>query len=410
VTGLSRTLGPLQASAIGVASMVGAGVFYVFAPAAALAGSWVLLALLIAGSLALLNTLTMAQLSLHNPVSGGAYSFGTRYVSPGVGFLAGWLFLAGKTASVAAIALIASRYISAEHAPIIAAGLVAVFAVVNISGIRTTAWVSMAIALVVVVSLLSVVGVSFAGWGLSGGQWGTSQPGSVYGVLQASSLLFFAFAGYARMATLGEEVRNPGTVLPRVIIGTLAGVEVLYALVGFALVWVLGADGLAESVAPVAQLVPGSLSGAVAALAVLASLGSLMTVMAALSRVSLAMARDKTLPGALARVWSRTSTPAVAELSMAACAVVCVLFVDPQWLVGASAGSVLLYYAIAHQSAIAQPAGERVIWRGIPYLGLAGCVIVVATLPPLSLLTTLVIAGSGAALWALVLRRRKFAR
>ncbi len=396
MNGLSRTLGPLGASAIGVASMVGAGVFYVFAPATALAGVWVLVALVIAGSLALLNAVSMAQLSVHNPVAGGAYSFATRYVSPRVGFLAGWLFLAGKTASVAAIAVIAASYISVDFAPFIAAGVVLVFALVNTSGVRTTAWVSIVIAAVVVGTLITVAGV-----GISQGGFRQPTGGSISGVLQASGLLFFAFAGYARMSTLGEEVKNPERVLPRVIVGTLLGVLALYALVGSALLWGLGTEALASSVAPVADLAPASVRGLVVGIAVLASLGSLMTVLAGLSRVTLAMARDGNLPKPLAAVWSVTSSPARAELSVAGIAVVLVLSVEPLWLVGASAGSVLLYYAIAHWSALRQPASERLLWRVVPWCGLVGCVVVVATLPPVSLLTTIVLAGSGMLAWTL---------
>jgi APA family basic amino acid/polyamine antiporter len=396
VNGLRRTLGPVGASAIGVASMVGAGVFYVFAPATQLAGSWVLVSLVIAGSLALLNALSMAQLSVHNPVAGGAYSFAHRYVSPRVGFLAGWLFLAGKTSSVAAIAVIAGSYVSAEFAAFIAAGFVVVFAGVNISGIRTTAWVSMAIAVVVVGTLLALAGAS-----VSQGSFSEPTGGSVWGVFQAAGLLFFAFAGYARMSTLGEEVKNPTRVLPRVIIGTLLGVLGLYALVGGALLWVLGPETLAGSLAPVADLAPDAARAFVVGVAVLASLGSVMTVLAGLSRVTLAMARDNAVPKTLSWVWPRTGSPVRAEALVAGVAVLLVFWLDPLVLVGASAGSVLLYYGIAHWSALSQPRSERLLWRFIPWCGLVGCVVVVATLPPVSVLTTVVLAGSGLLYWQL---------
>jgi APA family basic amino acid/polyamine antiporter len=252
------------------------------------------------------------------------------------------------------------------------------------------------IAAVVVGTLITVAGV-----GISQGSFGQPTGGSISGVLQASGLLFFAFAGYARMSTLGEEVKNPERVLPRVIVGTLLGVLALYALVGSALLWGLGTEALASSVAPVADLAPASVRGLVVGIAVLASLGSLMTVLAGLSRVTLAMARDGNLPKPLAAVWSVTSSPARAELSVAGIAVVLVLSVEPLWLVGASAGSVLLYYAIAHWSALRQPASERLLWRVVPWCGLVGCVVVVATLPPMSLLTTIVLAGSGMLAWTL---------
>lgn len=374
----------MGAASIGVASMVGAGVFYVFAPASALAGQWVLISLAIAGGLALLNALSVAQLSLHYPASGGVYSFATRYLSPRAGILAGWLFLVGKTASAAAIALVAARYLAPDYAGVLAALAIVVFAAINIGGIRATAAVGFAIAGVVVMTLLVASGASLAAPAAADNQ----APGSVGGVISAAGLMFFAFAGYARMATLGGEVKNPKRVLPPVIVLTLVAVLALYALVGSALLRGLGSAALARSAAPVADIAPEGLRGVVIAAAVLASLGSLMTVLAALSRVSFAMSYEGNLPGVLSRVWSRTSSPAVAEATMALVAIVLVLTLDPVWLVGASSGSVLLYYALSHASALAQPPGERVLWRVVPVLGLLGCLGLVVTLPLPSVITT----------------------
>ncbi|MEL0149102.1 MAG: amino acid permease, partial [Pontimonas sp.] len=129
---LKRTLGPVGAAGIGVASMVGAGAFYVWAPAAALAGSLLWVSLIIAGAIALLNALVVAQLALHNPVSGGAYRYGRTYINPRAGFLAGWFFLVGKTASAAAISAIAARYLWPDNPTLVAVALLAVFALANI--------------------------------------------------------------------------------------------------------------------------------------------------------------------------------------------------------------------------------------------------------------------------------------
>ena len=404
MTGLKRTLGPLGASAIGVASMVGAGVFYVFAPAASLAGSWVLLSLAIAGFIALLNALSVAQLSLHYPATGGVYSFATHYVSPRVGFLAGWLFLAGKTASAGAIALVAASYLAPDYAPLVAAACIAVFAIVNITGVRTTAALSFVLSGFVVSVLVAASAVSFSV------ATATVDPvaSTPLGVAQAAGLFFFAFAGYARMATLGEEVINPKRVLPRVIVGTLVGVLALYALVGMSLIRSIGVEELSVSVAPVADLADPQWEFVVVAAAIVASLGSLLTILAALSRVSLAMSRDRNLPGVLATIWSRTSSPAISEAVMASVAIVLVFSLDPLWLVGASSGSVLLYYAISHWSALSQPAGERVIWRALPVIGLLVCVLLVVTLPTASVITTAVIGVVGLLVWQVMaaLRRR----
>lgn len=401
VTGLVRRLGPLGASAIGLSSMIGAGVFYVWAPAAERAGSWLLVALVIAGTIALLNALVMAQLSLENPVSGGAYRFGQKYVSPRVGFLAGSLFLIGKTSSAGAIALVAARYLAPDQAPIVAAGLVALFVALNITGIRTTAGVSMVVVLLVLGVLVTTLGVS---WPVTTGQFEWVDAGGL-GVLQAAGLMFFAFAGYARMATLGDEVKNPRRVLPAVIIGTLLAVLVLYGLIGWVLSATIGVEALASSGAPLAELAPSGLEPVVIAAAALASLGSLAAILAGLSRTSMAMAQGGDLPSRLGFVWSRTSSPVVAELAMGMAAIAVVLLFDPLWLVGASSGAVLSYYAIAHWSATRQPVSERVLPSWLPWVGLVGCAVLVVTLPWQSVIATAVAIVLVLALWALRARR-----
>lgn len=401
MSAVKRTLGPVGAAGIGVASMVGAGAFYVWAPAAALAGSLLWVSLLLAGGIALLNALVMAQLTIHNTVSGGAYRYGQKYIGPKAGFLAGWFFLVGKTASAAAISAIAGRYLLPENPTLVAVGLLAVFALANTSGLRTTAAISLLIAVIVVGFLITtLIGAGSDLLALS-----FSGEASGWGVLPAAGLIFFAFAGYARMATLGEEVTNPVTVLPRVIVFTLLGVLALYGAIALVLVGSLGTDALALSEAPLADIAPAPLAPWVIAVAALASLGSLAAVLAGLSRTSMAMAQRGDLPSRLGVVWERTSSPATAEITMALAAIVAVVLVDPIWLVGASSSAVLSYYAIAHAAAIKQPEAERILPVVIPWLGLVGCLGLVATLPWPSVATGGVIFVGGLVVWVLKKKR-----
>ena len=381
--------------------MVGAGAFYVWAPAASLAGSLLWVSLVLAGAIALLNALVMAQLTIHNPVSGGAYRYGQKYIGPKAGFLAGWFFLVGKTASAAAISAIAGRYLWPENPTLVAVGLLAVFALANISGLRTTASISLLIAVIVVGFLITTL----VGAGADLSMLSLSGEASGWGVLPAAGLIFFAFAGYARMATLGEEVRNPVTVLPRVIVFTLLGVLALYGAIALVLVGSLGTDALALSEAPLAEIAPAALSPWVIAVAALASLGSLAAVLAGLSRTSMAMAQRGDLPSKLGVVWERTSSPAIAEITMALGAIVAVVLVDPIWLVGASSSAVLSYYAIAHGAAIKQPEAERILPAAIPWVGLVGCLSLVATLPWPSVATGGVIVVVGLVVCALKKKR-----
>lgn len=395
MAGLRRTLGPLGAAGIGVASMVGAGAFYVWAPGAALAGSLLWVSVIIAGTVALLNALVVAQLAMHNPVSGGVYRYGQKYLGDQAGFLAGWFFLVGKTASAAAIAAIAGRYLWPENSTLVAVGLLAVFAAANLSGIRTTAIISILSALVVVGTLVVVL-VGARGDGSFIAEGGTPE---TWGVMSAAGLIFFAFAGYARMATLGDEVKNPSRVLPRVIVVTLLGVLALYGALVVVLLGTLGPAELAQSPAPLAQIAPQGMVPWVVAVAGLASLGSLAAVLAGLSRTSMAMADSGDLPARLGRVWIRTSSPAIAEITMAVGAMIAVALVDTVWLVGASSSAVLSYYAIAHACALRAPAAERILPVITPWVGLVMCLALVATLPWQSLATGGVVFVCGLVLW-----------
>ena len=403
VATLERTLGPLGASGIGLASMLGAGAFWVWGPVVERAGEFVLAAIMVAGVMAIVNALSMAHLAFLSPVSGGAYSYARKHVSPMAGFMAGWFFLTGKTASAAAIAVIAAGYISPENARVIAPLMIAVFAAINITGLRSTAAVGAGVALVVIGLLVAVSAA--APW--SAGELGVAPDTSVYSVWQAAGLMFFAFAGFARMATLGGEVKNPTVVLPRVIVGTLVAVIILYAFLGSALLTALGFDGLAASATPVADSAPEAWRGVIIVVAVAASLGSLTTILAGLSRTSMAMALEGDLPPRLGVVWGRTSSPAVAEITMASVAMIISVALDPLWLVGISSTTVLSYYALAHLAAARLPSQDRRLPRVVAWLGLVGCVALVATLPWIPLITGVSVAMVGAGVWFLVIRPRQ---
>lgn len=391
--------------AIGIAAMLGAGVFYVWGPAIALAGSWVLVSLLIAAIVATLNGLVTAQLAIQLPVSGGIYSYANHYRGPYAGFLAGWLFVTGKTGSAAAIAFIAASYLDVANARLIAAGFVVALSAIIISGIRLAAGVTMAITGVVIVGLL---------W-LTLPRTLTAAPlpafdvdPSIGGILSAAGLIFFAFAGYARMATLGEEVTNPTKTIPRAIIGALWVVLVVYLVVALATTPILLATPSPLDT-PLTVLAGSGNAWLVSALAVLASLGSLLAILAGLSRTSLAMGRRRDLPSLLARVSPRTGGPIVAEVTVAGLAVVLILVTDPLWLVGLSSAGVLTYYALGHFSALAQPKAETFLPRLVPVVGLLLCTLLVFTLPITSVTAAAVSAVIGTA-WFLVNPARRAER
>lgn len=361
--------------------MLGAGIFFVWAPAAADAGTGILLALPLAAVVAALNALSTTRLAMAHPVSGGAYAYGRAELGPVPGFIAGVLFLVGKTASVAAIASIAGAYLWPGFEKPVAVAAVVVLATVNATGIRSTAAVSIAIAASVVAVLAAVLLVTAAQGAGSPPRTPLLLTGGPFGVLRAAALIFFTFAGYSRIATLGEEVKNPTRTLPRAVVVALAVVLLLSAAIAVVLLLRLGTAGLAASASPLAEAAGPGTAVVIRITAAVACLGSLLSVLAGLSRTSLAMARDGELPGGLARISERTATPLPAEITVAIVGAAAVLLLDPARLVGASACAVLGYYAIAHLAALgrARHLGARLPLLAV--LGLLGCAALALSTP-----------------------------
>ncbi|WP_035928551.1 APC family permease [Kocuria rosea] len=422
---LARRLGSLDATVIGVGSMVGAGVFVAFAPAAGFAGRWLPLALLLAAVVAWCNATSTAQLAAVHPASGGTYVYANRQLGPWPGFVAGWGFVTGKTASAAAMALTFGLY-AAELTGADDAGarLLAVAAVlgltaVNLGGVTRTARLTKLLVAPVLVVLLAVVVLLFSGTGPTAGRApagdGRGWDGTGWGVLPAAGTLFFAFAGYARVATMGEEVRDPARTIPRAVLGALAFTLLLYGLLGLGLLRFLGVDRLAVSAAPLLTVVreAGWAAGpttagavVVTAAAALATLGALLALVAGISRTALAMARERDLPGPLGAVSQRHRVPWAAELAVAGLVVVLVLVGDVRTVIGFSSFGVLVYYALANLSALTLR--QRPGWapRAVNALGLAGCLVLAFTLPWQSVLTMLGVFAVGLAGRALALSRR----
>lgn len=385
---LGRRLTTPDAVGIGLGSMLGAGVFAAFAPAAQAAGSGLLAGLALAAAVAYCNATASAQLAVAYPTSGGSYVYGRERLGPWWGFLAGWGFLVGKTASCAAMALTFAAYTAPPgwQRPAAVAAVVAL-ATVNYHGITRTARATRVLLTVVLAALTVVVLAAVTGGHADPARLdlGNLLQGGWYGVLQSAGLLFFAFAGYARIATLGEEVRNPARTIPRAVLAALALAVALYAAVAVALLLVLGVDGVAASPAPLAAAVVAGGWGwgdpAVRVGGAAASLGALLALIAGVGRTGLAMARSGDLPRWLAAVHPRHQVPHRAEVAVAAAVVVLVLVADLRDAIGFSSFGVLVYYLVANLSAFTQPSGQRRFPRWLQVAGAGGCVALSATLP-----------------------------
>ncbi|MFD0556025.1 amino acid/polyamine/organocation transporter (APC superfamily) [Stackebrandtia endophytica] len=403
---LSRQLNGFDAVVVGLGAMLGAGVFVAMAPASRAAGSALLVALVIAAAIAYCNAMSSARLAARYPSSGGTYVYGRERLGDFWGYLAGWSFVVGKVASCAAMALTVGAYVWPQHARVPAVVVVVLLAAANYFGVRKSVWLTRVLVAVVLIALVVMVVVSVTSDAVQpiAFEFGGERP---WGVLEAAGLLFFAFAGYARIATLGEEVRDPAVTIPRAIPSALGITLIVYLAVAVALLAVLGPDRLAATSAPLTDAV--RVAGAdwlvpiVPIAAALAAIGALLALILGVSRTVLAMARDRHLPRPLAQISRRYQVPQHAEIAVAAVVIGLVLTTDLHGAIGFSSFGVLIYYAIANASAwtLDSSASTRVI----PAIGLVGCLMLAVMLPTSSVVTGVLVAVVGVLSYHL---RRRF--
>lgn len=376
---------------LGLGSIVGTGAFVSIGIAAGVAGPSVLLAIALAGLLAACNGLSSAQLAASHPVSGGTYEYGYRYLTPTLGFTAGWMFMSAKSASAATAALGLAGYLLEAlgfggGSLLVAVGLLAVLAVTALVWHGTSR--SNRANAVIVGLTLATLGL-FVVAGLPAAAEGSAvhlagifpDRAGLPGLLEATALMFVAYTGYGRIATLGEEVRDPARTIPRAIVATLVVSALLYISVGAVAVGSVGAPRLAEMTASraapledAAMTFGGPTLGRILALgAITAMLGVLLNLILGLSRVLLAMARRGDAPGRLATIDDVRSSPAAAVIAVGVIIGLLVLIGDVKTTWSFSAFTVLVYYALTNLAALRIPSEARIVPRLVPVAGLVGC-------------------------------------
>jgi APA family basic amino acid/polyamine antiporter len=382
---LSRRLGTFDAVVLGLGSMVGAGIFAALAPAARYAGSALLIGLVIAGAVAYCNATSSARLAALYPESGGTYVYGRRRLGDVWGYLAGSAFVVGKLASCAAMALTFGHYAAPSAARPLAIGAAVALTTVNLAGIDKTAGLTRAIVALVLGALAVFVAAALLGGTVDGSHLSDTH-GGVLGALRSGGILFFAFAGYARIATLGEEVAEPARTIPKAIALALGLTIAVYAVVAVAALVAAPPALVASTQAPLRAVVHAgsldSLAPVVQVGAAVASLGVLLSLLAGVSRTVFAMAANRHLPHALAAVHERRRVPHRAELIVGAIVVVVAATADIRNAIGFSSFTVLFYYAIANASALTL---RRRLF--VPAAGVVGCLLLAFTLPFWSMAT-----------------------
>ncbi|WP_416564333.1 APC family permease [Nocardia testacea] len=408
--GLRRRLGLTDAVLIGLGSMIGAGIFAALGPAARSAGAGLPVGLVVAAVIAYCNATSSARLAARYPVSGGAYVYGRERLGEFWGFAAGWSFVVGKTASCAAMALTVGAYVWPDRAHAVAVAAVVAMTAVNYRGVEKSAMLTRIVVAGVLGVLAAVVVVAFTAGHADTARLAFGDEVTVGGVLQSAGLLFFAFAGYARIATLAEEIRDPAHTIPRAIPLALALTLAVYTVVAVAALAVLGPRQLAEATAPLTQTVHATgvtwIEPVVRAGAATAALGSLLALTLGVSRTVLAMARDRYLPPALSAVHPRFGVPHRAEIGVGVVVAVVAAIADIRSAIGFSSFGVLLYYAVANASARTLTAAENRPPRVIPVLGLCGCLVLAFTLPWTAVASGLTVTAVGVALYLVRARAR----
>lgn len=397
---LRRYLKTPGAVLMGLGSIIGTGIFVSIAIATQVAGNGVLIAIVIAAVLAALNGLSSAQLAAAHPVSGGTYEYGNRFLNSYFGFIAGWMFMIAKSASAATAVLGCTGYLFYAFDVDSGKGLTLLFGLLLLlvitylvsGGISRSNLANKIIVSVTLVGLAALVVVGFFVNGIpfqpiEDATTNTSAPA----VLYASALIFVAYTGYGRIATLGEEVEEPRKTIPRAIIIAMILIVVLYLIVSLTALQIIGAEAFGQTVeaevAPlmaVAQALSVPVIGPIITIAAItAMLGVLLNLILGLSRVMLSMARRRDLPGKLSKVNPRTQSPGNAVWATGLVIGLLVLSGDVVFTWSFSAFTVLIYYAITNLSALFLPAELRLYPRWIPILGLAGCVLLAFWIEPL---------------------------
>lgn len=401
---------------LGLGAVLGAGAFAVWGPAAAAAGNWLPLAVLLAALAAFCTTASAADLVVSEPHgravgSGdlGALDVARAGLPDALGRLGGIAFLVARTTAAAAVAGVFGSYVLPTAPVPTAIAVIVAVTVANIVGLRWTvrgtyALVGGTLAVLLFVAMTSLLVTDAAPVASAAGMsldpaalgWGA------LGVTGAAGFVTFAFAGLTRVAVVGGVAADPASALRRGVLVTLAiGLAVLL-LLAVALLIGMGPERLAGEMSPLAAVVD---AGRAPALGVLVRVGAavvassaLLGVLVGLAGTVVGLARTGELPQALGVAGAR-GTWCRAALTGGAAAIVVVLVAGQAATIAVSACAVLVAYAVLNLAALRLPAAQRRWPRWTSALGIVLSLVLAASLPPIQVLVTVVLVAVG---WAAV--------
>lgn len=394
---LIRALTLKDAVGIGLGAIIGAGIFVVTGVAAGVSGPSFIVGLIIAGTIALFNGLSSSQLAAVYPQSGGTYEYGYHLLSPLFGFSAGWMFLISKLSAAGVVAIGFGSYFH-QVVPAVSPQILSVLAIIflttiNLFGIKKAGIINL---LIVAITILSLLYLVFSGLPeIEMSNFTPFAPFGISGIAESAALLFFAFTGYARIATLGEEVHKPEKTIPRAIITTILSAIILYVAVSFVAIGVVGTDKMAATTSPL-QVVGNALNTPAIGIIVTigastAMLGVLLSQILGISRMMFAMARRKDLPTLFQKIHSRHKVPHLGIIFTGLIILILTLTGSFNFIVRSATFSILLYYSITNIAAFRQERNQQRYSKIVPVLGLIGCLAMSISLPLNVILTGVIL-------------------
>lgn len=389
-----RTLGLLDATAIGIGAIIGAGVFVVLGIAIGYAGPAVILSMVIAGTVALFTELSFAELGSAIPKQGGTYEFAYEMISPFVAFISGCLWLFGQTVAGAAVSLGLASYFVAMFPffplKVVAVSAALVLTVLNLIGTKRSAMINNILVLIKITILCLFVG--FGAFQINPHNYSQFAPNGFVGILQGAGFIFFAYLGFGRIAALGEEVKNPKRTLPLAILLALITSVILYVVTGLVATGLQDYRILAGSGSPLTDAARATgnftLIATISFGALVATASVLLTNLIGLSRVSFAMARNGQLPKSLATIHPKLGTPYISILITGMLMAILAFVSDLRQTAAITSFSILSTHVILHFSAIRLrkkipnlKTFKAPFFPLIPSLGLVSCIILMFSLP-----------------------------
>ncbi|MCM8540895.1 MAG: APC family permease, partial [Lentisphaeraceae bacterium] len=387
---LKREVGLPGAIMMGLGSILGTGVFVSFAIGAKISGPAVIIAIIIAALIAMCNAFSSAQLAAVHPVSGGTYEYGYKFLNSKFGFTAGWMFLCAKSASAATAALGFAGYLSyafkldAKYLVPIALATILLMTLVVLKGIKRSNSIN-----ILIVSLTLATLLFFALSALVSGNPNSANLQPIFPegkdgfirFLETIALMFVAYTGYGRIATLGEEVKEPRKTIPKAIVATLSISAALYALVSITAISTVGSAVLADSItgnaAPLevaSQNFKWTITPIIVSIgAMTAMLGVLLNLILGLSRTLLAMGRREDMPKIFGKLSDKDSNPANAVLGVYVIISGLALLGSVSTTWSFSAFTVLIYYSITNLAALKLSPEQRIYPKFFSVAGLLAC-------------------------------------